>query len=218
MVLCEGDAWIYTSWVMLVVAVNLFFNSRTPVNFVYHHIKKPSWSPPNWMFPVVWICLYVLMGISAATIHLSGGWAGNVLELVVFLVLVVALALWSIIFADLQLFFLAFLWQLVILGLSIAVFVLFLLNDSLAGWLSFPLVVWVAFATLLMLYVWRCNVCWQVKRHDFTAVLVCGQNQSGMDADQGFMSSAPMMPVGSSLFDAVDVTRLSLTGQNSKIK
>ena len=30
----------------------------------YVGLSKPTWTPPNWVFPVVWNALYVLMGVS----------------------------------------------------------------------------------------------------------------------------------------------------------
>ncbi len=31
---------------------------------LYHMINKPAFSPPAFLFPIVWTILYVLMGIS----------------------------------------------------------------------------------------------------------------------------------------------------------
>ena len=157
------------------------------------------------MFPVVWLCLYVLLGVAAALIHLTGGWAANVVELAVFLALIVALGLWTIIFCDLQSFGLAFFWQLIILGLGIATCVLFWLKNVTAGALVIPLLVWVAFATLLAWAVWRCNPCWTAIRHDFSAKLVSCQKVYA-DAEMGFNVAT----VGSVLLDTFDPTRINV--------
>lgn len=31
----------------------------------YEGLNKPSWTPPNWLFPVAWMALYVLMTLAA---------------------------------------------------------------------------------------------------------------------------------------------------------
>ena len=30
----------------------------------YAHLNQPSWTPPNWAFPVVWTLLYILMAVA----------------------------------------------------------------------------------------------------------------------------------------------------------
>lgn len=32
---------------------------------IFRTLNKPALSPPGWLFPVVWIILYVLMGIAS---------------------------------------------------------------------------------------------------------------------------------------------------------
>ena len=34
----------------------------------YAKLQKPVWTPPNWMFPVVWTTLYLLMSFAAARV------------------------------------------------------------------------------------------------------------------------------------------------------
>ena len=49
----------------------------------YENLQKPRWTPPNWMFPVAWMTLYVLMAYAGARLSQIDG-AGT------------ALALWSL--------------------------------------------------------------------------------------------------------------------------
>lgn len=37
-----------------------------PTGQWYKELKKPSWTPPNWLFPIAWSILYVLMAWAAA--------------------------------------------------------------------------------------------------------------------------------------------------------
>ncbi len=39
---------------------------------MFESIIKPPLSPPNWLFPIVWTILYILMGISSYLILVSG--------------------------------------------------------------------------------------------------------------------------------------------------
>lgn len=34
----------------------------------YRDLAKPPWTPPNWMFPVVWGFLYVTMSVAASRV------------------------------------------------------------------------------------------------------------------------------------------------------
>ena len=34
----------------------------------YSDLNKPRWTPPNWIFPVAWPILYILMSYSGATL------------------------------------------------------------------------------------------------------------------------------------------------------
>ncbi|HHQ68928.1 MAG TPA: tryptophan-rich sensory protein, partial [Halothiobacillaceae bacterium] len=37
----------------------------------YVELNKPAWNPPNWLFPVAWSILYVMMAVAAWRIFLA---------------------------------------------------------------------------------------------------------------------------------------------------
>ncbi|MBR5228082.1 MAG: tryptophan-rich sensory protein [Clostridia bacterium] len=121
----------------------------------YDELVKPPLAPPGIVFPIVWSILYVLMGVSYARLKLQGKVDKNI-RLIYYGQLVVN-ALWSIIFFNLKLRFVAFLWILLLLALVITMIIKFYNKDKLAGLLQIPYLVWTTFATYLNLFFYILN-------------------------------------------------------------
>jgi len=125
-----------------------------PTGEWYRGLKKPSWTPPNWLFPVAWSVLYILMAAAAARVVLLPG-GGVVLA---FWALQIALnTLWTPVFFGLKriragMFVLSALW-LAVAGCTVAMFSL----DLLAGLMFLPYLAWVSVAGALNAAVWRLN-------------------------------------------------------------
>jgi len=124
----------------------------------YDGLKKPSWIPPNWLFPVAWSTLYVLMSISAARI--SGMAATNELALLglgLWALQIAVNTLWTPIFFGLHrlgggMIVLTLLWLSVT-----ATCVAFWMVDWVSGLMFLPYVAWVTAAGALNFSVWRLN-------------------------------------------------------------
>ena len=56
----------YLSCVIICLIVNLLAGlvAQSSVSDWYHTIHRPSFTPPNSVFPIVWTILYVMMGIA----------------------------------------------------------------------------------------------------------------------------------------------------------
>jgi len=125
-----------------------------PTGEWYRGLKKPSWTPPNWLFPVAWSVLYILMAAAAARVVLLPG--GGVA--LAFWALQIALnTLWTPVFFGLKriragMFVLSALW-LAVAGCTVAMFSL----DLLAGLMFLPYLAWVSVAGALNAAVWRLN-------------------------------------------------------------
>lgn len=39
----------------------------------YQALKKPGWTPPNWLFPVAWTTLYLCMALAAERVARQAG-------------------------------------------------------------------------------------------------------------------------------------------------
>lgn len=120
----------------------------------YDGLAKPSWNPPNWVFPVTWTVLYILIAAAGARLSAIDG-SGTALA---FWALQIALnTLWSPVFFGLHriragMLIIVALWGAV-LGLLICAFPL----DALAGWMLAPYLVWVSIAASLNAGVWKLN-------------------------------------------------------------
>ncbi len=121
----------------------------------YDRLRKPSWNPPKWVFPVVWTVIYSLIAISGWLIWKDVGFG---LILAVWIVQLILNAAWSWLFFGLKRMDFAF-WDVLGLWLSIAVYMLLAWPVSITASLLFvPYIVWVTAAATLNWSVWRLNI------------------------------------------------------------
>lgn len=112
--------------------------------------QKPPLLPPGWVFPVVWIILYALMGYSAYLISQSNTPSDKKRNaLTVYWLQLFFNFWWSILFFRFELLWVA-VADIVILLLLVAVMtVLFYRINKKSGLINIPYLLWVAFATYL---------------------------------------------------------------------
>ena len=122
----------------------------------YAGLNKPSWTPPNWAFPVVWALLFALNAWAGWMIWEAVG-ASRPDVLALYIGSLVLNAAWSWLFfgrrrMDMALIDVAALW------LSIALLIgLFAPISATAAWLLVPYLAWVSFAAFLNLTMLRLN-------------------------------------------------------------
>lgn len=130
-------------------AVGIFL-SVTDKFDVYEQLFKPPFSPPAWVFPVVWSVLYLLMGISSymiMTADVSRGRREDALWQY-FVQLGVNL-IWPILFFYFEFRLGAFIWIIVLMAAVFKMVVDFWRINRLAAVLQIPYLLWVIFATYL---------------------------------------------------------------------
>lgn len=124
----------------------------------YSQLTQPAWAPPAWLFGPVWSVLYVLMGAAAWLVWRRHGWRGARTALALFVVQLLANALWTWLFFAWRLGGVA-LAEIVLLWLMIAgTIALFWRLQRLAAVLLLPYLAWVGFATALNFSLWRLNL------------------------------------------------------------
>lgn len=120
----------------------------------YDALKKPSWTPPRWVFPVAWTTLYILMSLAGMRVAQA---AGNG-QAAAFWSLQIALnTLWTPIYFGLHRIRAAMV-VMVCLWLAVAASTWsFFGVDFLAGLLFLPYLVWVSIAAALNYTTMRLN-------------------------------------------------------------
>lgn len=124
----------------------------------YVYLQKPVFNPPNWLFGPVWTILYIMIGISAYLVWQQRSKSINYInaEYAYFLQLLFNLS-WSIVFFGLHQI-LAALIVIIALWLSIVANIFFFSKvNRVAAWLLVPYLLWVTFASILNLYIYRLN-------------------------------------------------------------
>ena len=121
-------------------------------NAWYRDLAKPGITPPDWVFPVAWTILYVLIGVALAIVLNARGARGRGLGIALFVAQLAANLVWNPLF---------FGWHRVTLALAVIV-ILFVLAAATtwvfariraaAAWLMLPYLVWIVFAGVLT---WR---------------------------------------------------------------
>ena len=112
----------------------------------YEELRKPSWTPANWAFPVVWTLLYIMIAYAGWSVWSKVGWS---LPIVFWALQIVLNAAWSWLFFGLRRMDLA-LVDVGLLWLAIAGFIVTAWPVSpLAALLFVPYLAWVTTAGLL---------------------------------------------------------------------
>jgi len=123
----------------------------------YATLKKPFFTPPNWIFSPVWISLFILMGISLFFVWRRTDHPKFKIAFIFFFVQLILNVLWSIFFFGLKLPLLG-LVDIVLLWIAILLTIRhFSKVSKFAGVLLLPYLVWVSFATLLNFSLWILN-------------------------------------------------------------
>jgi benzodiazapine receptor len=139
-----------------VAGIGSFFTMPSIADW-YAGLRKPSWNPPVWLFGPVWTVLYLSMAVAAWLVWRRVGFSGSAMPLAVFGIQLALNLVWSIIFFGRNNVGLA-LADIVLLWLAIVATIFAFRHVSvLAGWLLVPYLIWVTFAAVLNLSIWRMN-------------------------------------------------------------
>ncbi|MBD1387722.1 tryptophan-rich sensory protein [Mucilaginibacter rigui] len=136
--------------ITLTIGVVASIFTRPEIKTWYITLNKPSFTPPNWLFPVAWTTLYILIAVSAYLIwKLRDGSSTYKTAAIIYVIQLALNFSWSIVFFGMHqimggLFIIVALLVTIILNIS-----WFNRFSKTAAWLLVPYLLWVSYATLL---------------------------------------------------------------------
>jgi translocator protein len=120
----------------------------------YKTLRKPAWTPPNWVFGPAWTILYVLIAVAGWRVYRVAGWH---LAIGLWVAQLVLNAAWSWLMFGLRRIDLALL-DVIALWVMVAAFIAAAWPiDQGAALLFAPYLAWVTFATALNAAIYRLN-------------------------------------------------------------
>ena len=122
----------------------------------YSILTQPAFSPPGFIFPVVWTILYILMGASSYIVYSSNS-PNKSKALLLYCIQLFFNFCWSIIFFGLDLFLFAFIWLIALIFIIINMIRQFLIVNPLSAYLQIPYLIWCIFAAYLNFSIFLLN-------------------------------------------------------------
>ena len=106
-------------WVLAALAVGTLAGllSRSSMKIFESSAQQPLLSPPMWLFPVVWVLLYAMMGVSAGRIYNSKASKERTRGLNLFIAQLIVNFFWPPIFFNAMAFGFAAIWLVLLWGL-----------------------------------------------------------------------------------------------------
>lgn len=124
----------------------------------FRHLRQPPLSPPQWLFPIVWTILFLLMGWASFRVCSAGAPAGQTgRALGVYVLQLIVNFLWPVFFFKLDWYLFALLWLLLLWVLIWILLILFARICPSTWWMLAPYLGWVSFAAYLNWGIWQLN-------------------------------------------------------------
>jgi benzodiazapine receptor len=149
----QFNLWVFLICLFIVFLIvggigSLFTSKNT--NTEWYSTIKPSITPPNWVFPVVWNILFLLITFSLYFAWMNSKNREQKKKVVlIFGINFILNILWSVLFFGLKQTQIAFI-EVIIFWFSILGMILITRNISKkSSWLLLPYLLWVAFASVL---------------------------------------------------------------------
>ena len=145
----------YVKSILIPLLVGILVSLITSSSMEYSNFIKPSFAPPNVLFPIVWTIIYILMGVSYGILK-SRSLTNDKIDSIYYFQLFVN-AMWSIFFFNFEWRLFSFFWIILLILLVILMIKDFYEKNKVAGLLQIPYLIWLLFASILNLSIYLLN-------------------------------------------------------------
>ena len=121
----------------------------------YSTLIKPGFNPPDYLFPLIWVILYVSMAFAVWLIWINPKKTEKIIY--IYFIHLLVNASWSVVFFALHQIFLALVVIVIILLLVLWLIKLYYPINKLSSFLMAPYLVWLVFAFVLNLNIFLLN-------------------------------------------------------------
>jgi len=126
------------------------FATSSQIPSWYESLNKPSFTPPTYIFSIVWTILYLMMGVALYLVLLKGWSKIKVRNAVyIFLLQLLLNVSWSIVFFGFHQILLALIALVTLLFILTFTICQFSNLSKIAAWLLVPYLLWAIFAFFL---------------------------------------------------------------------
>ena len=119
----------------------------------YNSLKKAPWTPPNYVFGIIWPILYVLMFISLFLITKNKKCSGFCIAIIMFFIQLFFNLIWTTIFFSLKMPKLALFDLGLVIGFTLLTIKYFYKISKLSSYLLLPYITWLFLAFSLNSYI-----------------------------------------------------------------
>ena len=121
----------------------------------YNELNKPLFSPPGFLFGIVWTILYILMGVSYTILDIK-----NLIDKktnIIYYTQLIVNVIWPVLFFIFKARLLSCIWIILLFILVLYMAVTFYKKKKISAYLQIPYLIWTAFATYLNIGVYLLN-------------------------------------------------------------
>lgn len=146
---------IYAKSILIALVINGIVGFITSKFMDYNNLVKPPLAPPGILFPIIWVILFILMGISYGMLK-TKSLVDSKTKTIYYLQLFVN-ALWSIFFFVFKWRFFAFIWLIFLIILILIMIINFYKKDKISAYIQLPYLIWSIFAAYLNIAIYLLN-------------------------------------------------------------